>query len=157
MPSEHPLEILIRQLDTRSVEEERGQNSRLRHYPDFTMPEPWVRVSASGVKRREKNKFKDILTSTFHAWLLSDDIPSPLLCLFHVWIPHRNHLHLEVTTPELAHWGLRWDCQPTSNCTRLKQDPPSEWLTKPVASLARWACWFPSPPGTRGNEDSEWN
>lgn len=84
LPSEHPLEILIRQLDTRSVEEERGQNSRLGHYTDFTMPGPWVRVRASGVKRWEKNKFKDILTSTLHTRLLSGDIPSPLLCLFHV-------------------------------------------------------------------------
>lgn len=87
LPREHPLEILIRQLDTRCVEEERGQNSRLGRYPDFTLPGPWVRVSASGVKRWDKNKFKDIQTCTLHTWLLSDDVPSPSLCRFHVRCP----------------------------------------------------------------------
>lgn len=44
LPTEHPLETLVRQLDVGSVEEERGQNCRFGHYSDFMMLEPWVRV-----------------------------------------------------------------------------------------------------------------
>lgn len=72
LPTKPLLRILIREMDTDSVEEERGQNSRFGHSPDLTRLEPWVRVSAAGVKRWERNKFKDIQTSTFHAWLLPE-------------------------------------------------------------------------------------
>lgn len=39
LPIEHPLEMLIRRLDTGAVEEERSQNCGFGHYPDFAMLE----------------------------------------------------------------------------------------------------------------------
>lgn len=61
---EPALEMLSRHSDTGWVEEERGQKGRFGHLPAFTMLGPWVGVSPLDMKRRAKNKFKDIQTST---------------------------------------------------------------------------------------------
>lgn len=59
LPVDLALDLLIGQLDTGSVEEERGQNGLIGHYPAFTMLGLWM-----GVSRLDMNKFKDIQTST---------------------------------------------------------------------------------------------
>lgn len=74
---EHALEMLIRQLDMRSVEMERSQKDRLGHYPAFMMLGPGVRVNPLDMKRTSSRAFRPALHIGGCSW---SDTPSPSLC-----------------------------------------------------------------------------